>query len=332
MHKRRSSRMKTGSAFRGFTLIELLVVVAIIALLISILLPSLKNAREQARTAVCLTRQKGLGLAMHEFTAEHQGYYPDADLWFHSYGAPGMPLRFGYDPRSRQPNAYDPPEAGGFYDAPYGPNHRGYFAKYMGRNIDAFMCPSDNGFRQYKGFMPQIEFMALPPRLSYVMNGDLWFLNGVEQKEIQGAKVWYTDKVLLQSPAKVMLLMEESPYGPINDPWGQFRGYLYPSADNPDSRYERGWGGRLAERHNKRGTILLFDGHAEVLLAREKWNGSKEWEKTNPQANRDANRNAGMLFDSVYAVRNPGGLMMYYVRENVSKNPNGPPPRDKWFR
>ncbi len=56
---------------RGFTLIELLVVIAIIALLVSILLPALATAREQAQSALCKTRLRNLGQAHHQYALEN---------------------------------------------------------------------------------------------------------------------------------------------------------------------------------------------------------------------------------------------------------------------
>jgi prepilin-type N-terminal cleavage/methylation domain-containing protein/prepilin-type processing-associated H-X9-DG protein len=57
---------------RGFTLIELLVVVAILALLISILLPSLARARDQAKAIVCGSHLKELGNATSMWLVEAQ--------------------------------------------------------------------------------------------------------------------------------------------------------------------------------------------------------------------------------------------------------------------
>jgi prepilin-type N-terminal cleavage/methylation domain-containing protein/prepilin-type processing-associated H-X9-DG protein len=61
---------------KGFTLIELLVVVAIIALLISILLPSLARAREITKRAVCATNLRSLGQGMKVYANENFDMYP----------------------------------------------------------------------------------------------------------------------------------------------------------------------------------------------------------------------------------------------------------------
>jgi len=68
----------------AFTLIEVLVVVAIIALLVAILIPSLHTAREMARIVKCTAQQSNFPKAVLVFAASHKGYGPliaTSDEW-----------------------------------------------------------------------------------------------------------------------------------------------------------------------------------------------------------------------------------------------------------
>ncbi|MDB5295040.1 MAG: hypothetical protein JWO31_1023 [Phycisphaerales bacterium] len=77
---RRDPSRSPPTAQAGFTLVELLVVIGIIALLISILLPSLNAAREQANSIKCLSNLRQLSLAMATYTSTHKGTLIPADV------------------------------------------------------------------------------------------------------------------------------------------------------------------------------------------------------------------------------------------------------------
>lgn len=61
---------------RGFTMIELAAVIAIIAVLISLLLPAVQAAREQARRTQCVNNLTQIGIALASYEATHRVFPP----------------------------------------------------------------------------------------------------------------------------------------------------------------------------------------------------------------------------------------------------------------
>ncbi len=61
---------------RAFTLVELLVVIAIIALLMAVLVPALRRARNQAREVVCKSNLRQVGLGANMYAGEWDMYVP----------------------------------------------------------------------------------------------------------------------------------------------------------------------------------------------------------------------------------------------------------------
>lgn len=61
---------------RGFTLVELLAVIAIIAVLLTMLMPVISEAKEQAKVSVCSTNLRGLGSMAHMHASDNKSWFP----------------------------------------------------------------------------------------------------------------------------------------------------------------------------------------------------------------------------------------------------------------
>ena len=229
--------MSTTSRYRGrvkaFTLIELLVVVSIIALLVSILLPALSKARQQAQDTLCLSNLRAIGNAWTMYHTENEDRvmpsWVGTGVWYENY--------------------YWPARLNPWLDSPKGTNLVG--DEYVGT---VAFCPKDRGHDYHSKTYSALSYLT-----NAFCGGD-WDLqpNGAltlnERLTVQNPNPIYpvrTRLTQIKRPSEFFVLMDQK-IGMIRNSFEFWNGFAY-----------------VAVRHNGSANTLLADSHAQRLESRQ---------------------------------------------------------------
>lgn len=241
----------------GFTLVELLVVIGIIAVLISILLPSLSRARAQANSTRCMSNLRQIAIYEQMYINDFHGYVLPGNMgsvsweWGDWYGV----LARTYF-RAQMDKADGSPLSG---KAAFDAIDQTPLAKFL-------TCPSI----EMPAYDPTLATNASNPgatrlRWTYLYNGGFGVWSSVAGSTSQDTIAEYGLKKRAQIPGSIVTMVDIAPYLPNGRGANNSRSWFHYARDiNPG---DSGWaasGGLAGDPHgdkNKRkANVLLLNG------------------------------------------------------------------------
>jgi prepilin-type processing-associated H-X9-DG protein/prepilin-type N-terminal cleavage/methylation domain-containing protein len=219
----------------GFTLVELLVVIGIIALLISILLPAVNKAKQQALRTACAANLRAQGQALNMYTTD-SGYYPGHAALKGGTAYAVWPTRLRKVMKGGRGIFWCPANDRGFQwrwivgtgSTAAADSDAGYGYEKGELILDVSVIPSSYGYNDWGSY----NVVSNPQR---GLGADLWVASS---KELRAAKV--------KKPAEMIAIADGTP----NGQWDF----------NIDPRDPSEYPGKI---HNNGANVLFCDGHVQ---------------------------------------------------------------------